>query len=98
MDGLRNRAGMLLYAAALTVSVLGTGYLVWIHLRLWLAGNYILGAFSVVLVLEYVLASLVFWVLGNLLRRRPKWDLSLLLLTIIPIALLLIVPARFAAK
>ncbi|WP_457323199.1 hypothetical protein [Roseateles sp. P5_E11] len=98
MSDLRNRAGMLLYAAAVMVSVLGTGYLVWIHLKLWLAGNFVLGAFSVVLVLEYLLASLVLWALGSLLSRRTKWDFSLLLLTIIPIALLLVAPARFAAN
>lgn len=94
----RNRVGMLLYAGAVMVSVLGTGYLVWIHSRLWLAGNIVLGAFSVVLVLEYILASLVLWTVGSLLGRRTKWDLSLLLLTIVPIALLVIVPARFAAN
>lgn len=94
----RDRASMLLYAAAVMVSALGTGYLVWIHLRLWLAGNVILGAFSVVLVLEYLLVSLVLWVIGSVLSRRTKWDLSLLLLTIVPVALLLVVPARFAVN
>lgn len=66
---------------AVMVSLLGTGYLVWIHLRLWLAGNVILGAFSVVLVLEYLLVSLVLWAVGSILSRRTKWDLSLLLLS-----------------
>lgn len=98
MSHWRNRAGMLLYMAAVMVSVLGTGYLIWIHLRLWLTGNVVLGAFSVVLVLEYLLASLVLWAVGSLLSRRTKWDLYLLLLTIVPFVVLLVVPARFAAS
>ena len=91
----RNGLSLLFYVVAVAMSVAGTLVLMVSHMKFWLAGDFALGSMSGPLVVEYVVVSIVPWVIGRLLYKRRAWDLAFYVITAIPFLMLFVMPSKF---
>jgi len=97
MNRWRSVASLVCYALAIFITLAGTVFVIWAHHEFWLAGKIIIGTFSPLLMVEYILASAVLWGIGHVLQKRREFNILLLVLTLIPIAMIIFIPVKFAA-
>ena len=72
-------------------------YLLSVHARVWAGGNFIVGAFSALLLAQALALAGVFWGLGFYLRRNPLLD-RLLLVAFLVSSLWFFIPVRFSVE
>ncbi|MBU1360863.1 MAG: hypothetical protein KKC79_06500 [Gammaproteobacteria bacterium] len=92
----RSALGLPLYALALIASTGGTGLLVHWHVKTWATEQVVLAPVGGRRVIFCLAVSLLSWATARLLSKRPIWDEVLLAATALPIAVLMLLPARFA--
>lgn len=95
MMSLRHFARWLLYGAAAATLASVNVYLLSVHAHLWAGGNFIVGAFSALLLGQALAFAGVFWGLGFYLRRSHLLD-RLLLGAFLVSLLWFLIPARFS--
>jgi hypothetical protein len=93
----RRGIGVALYICALLLALGCCVYLVWAHWSLWMSGNMVLGPFSLMFVLEFLVPSALLWGAARHLGRIRTFDLVLVVLVIAPFGLLVFIPSKFVA-
>lgn len=95
MKPLRNRLSWIFCGAAFTVAASANLYLLLIHLPTWLQGNFIVGAFSGLLLISALAIATIFWGAGFFLQEVPL--LNKLLIAVFVLSLIwFLIPSHFS--
>lgn len=83
------------YGAAFTVAASANLYLLLIHWPIWRQGNFIIGAFSGLLLISALALAVVFWGASFFLHKVPLFN-KLLIATFVLSLLWFLIPSRFS--
>jgi hypothetical protein len=89
-------SSIIFYSLAIGFFILHFGFIVLLHMSLWLSGNFTLGFPDVMIMMVGVYMCPLFWSLGYIARSQRKLNWLLFVFISLEIAMLVFMPKKFS--